>query len=80
MAMKALRFVIAAVALAGSTVGFAQGPTIDSKDLLSGLSNASRWLLHSGDYASTRHSPLEQITPDNVGKLTPAWSFETGLG
>jgi alcohol dehydrogenase (cytochrome c) len=72
--------VIAAVALAGSTVGFAQAPAIDSKDLLSGLSNASRWLLHSGDYASTRHSPLKQITPDNVGKLAPAWSFETGLG
>jgi len=80
MTMKGFRFLIAAVALAGSTVGFAQGPQVDGKDLLSGLSNASRWLLHSGDYASTRHSPLKQITPDNVGKLAPAWSFETGLG
>jgi alcohol dehydrogenase (cytochrome c) len=82
MAMKGFRFVIAAVALAGSTVGFAQSqpPQIDGKDLLSGLANTSRWLLHSGDYASTRHSPLKQITPDNVGKLAPAWSFETGLG
>jgi alcohol dehydrogenase (cytochrome c) len=84
MRMKGLRVVIAAVALAGSTVGFAQSqqtlPPIDGKDLLSGLANASRWLLHSGDYASTRHSPLKQITPDNVGKLAPAWSFETGLG
>ena len=85
MAMKGFRFVIAAAALAGSTVGFAQSqqtlpPQVESKDLLSGLANASRWLLHSGDYASTRHSPLKQITPDNVGKLAPAWSFETGLG
>ena len=80
MAMKGFRFAIAAAALAGSTVGFAQAPPIDGKDLLSGLANASRWLLHSGDYASTRHSPLKQITPDNVGKLAPAWSFETGLG
>ena len=84
MPMKGLRLVVAAVALAGSTVGFAQSqqtpPPIDGKDLLSGLANASRWLLHSGDYASTRHSPLKQITPDNVGKLAPAWSFETGLG
>ncbi|HET9270274.1 MAG TPA: PQQ-dependent dehydrogenase, methanol/ethanol family [Vicinamibacterales bacterium] len=82
--MKGFRFVIAAAALAGSTVGFAQSqqtlPQVESKDLLSGLANASRWLLHSGDYASTRHSPLKQITPDNVGKLAPAWSFETGLG
>ena len=82
MTMKGLRFVIAAAALAGSTVGFAQSqpPQIDGKDLLGGLANASRWLLHSGDYASTRHSPLKQITPDNVGKLAPAWTFETGLG
>ena len=71
----------AAVALAGSTIGSAQSPQpIDTKDLLDGLANPSRWLTHSGDYASTRHSPLKQITPDNVGKLAPAWSFETGLG
>ena len=81
MSMKGVRFVIAALALAGTTVGLAQAPpAIDSKDLLNGLANPARWLTHSGDYASTRHSPLKQITPDNVAKLAPAWSFETGLG
>jgi len=71
---------VAALALAGTAVGFAQQPQIDSKDLLNGLANPSRWLTHSGNYASTRHSPLTQITPENVAKLVPAWSFDTGLG
>ena len=74
---------IAALALAGTTVGFAQRRSpaqIDGKDLLNGLANPSRWLMHSGNYASTRHSPLTQITPDNVARLAPAWSFDTGLG
>jgi len=81
MGMRGLRFVVAALALAGTTVGFAQQPPqIDGKDLLNGLANPSRWLVHSGNYASTRHSPLTQITPENVGKLAPAWAFDTGLG
>jgi alcohol dehydrogenase (cytochrome c) len=80
--MRGLRYVVAALALASTTVGLAQSPspTIDAKDLLNGLANPARWLVHSGDYASTRHSPLKQITPENVGRLVPLWSFETGLG
>ena len=85
MAMKGLRYVVAALAVAGTAVVLAQSQpspsaAIDSKDLLNGLANPARWLTHSGDYAGTRHSPLKQITPDNIGKLSPAWSFETGLG
>jgi alcohol dehydrogenase (cytochrome c) len=80
MAMKRFRWVVASLAVAGTTVGWAQTPPIDSKDLLAGLANPARRLTHSGDYASTRHSPLKQITPDNIGRLAPAWSFETGLG
>jgi alcohol dehydrogenase (cytochrome c) len=85
MAMKGFRYVIAALAVAGTAVGLAQSrqapsAAIDGKDLLNGLANPARWLTHSGDYAGTRHSPLKQITPENVAKLAPAWSFETGLG
>ena len=82
--MRGFRTVVAALALVGTTVGLAQqpapSPQIDGKDLLNGLANSSRWLTHSGDYASTRHSPLKQITPDNVSRLVPAWSFDTSLG
>ena len=85
MAMMRLRFVIAALALAATAGALAQSqpassPPIDGKDLLNGLANPARWLTHSGNYASTRHSPLTQITPETVSKLMPAWSFETGLG
>ena len=71
--MNGLRYVIAVLVLAGAAAALAQSPPIDSKDLLNGLANQSRWLTHSGNYASTRHSPLTQITPENVGTLAPLW-------
>lgn len=36
------------------------------------------WHLAGRDYGSTRHSPLTQLTPANVGGLKAAWSFSTG--
>jgi alcohol dehydrogenase (cytochrome c) len=33
------------------------------------------WLTYSGNYAGWRHSPLKQITPDNVARLTLAWTI-----
>ena len=36
------------------------------------------WPTYHGDYSGQRHSRLTQITPDNVGQLTLAWSFQTG--
>src|SRR5829696_7902797 len=71
---------LATVAAALALLAAQTATSISSGELLAGLSNPSRWLLHSGDYGSTRHSPLTQITPANVAKLTPAWTFDTGLG
>jgi alcohol dehydrogenase (cytochrome c) len=34
------------------------------------------WLMYSGDYTGRRHSPLTQITPQNVSRLTPQWAFQ----
>src|SRR4026207_1415329 len=39
----------------------------------------SQWLTHSGDDSGRRHSALTQITPANVSKLHPAWTFQTGV-
>jgi quinoprotein glucose dehydrogenase len=36
------------------------------------------WHAYGRDAAGDRYSPLTQITPDNVGKLQVAWSYETG--
>src|SRR5438034_6494904 len=57
----------------------AQQPSgaITAQDLLKGLEDPTRWLTFSGDYSSRRHSPLTQITPENVSRLTPQWAFQT---
>ena len=35
------------------------------------------WPAYGGDTGHTRYSPLDQITPDNFGKLTVSWRFKT---
>jgi quinoprotein glucose dehydrogenase len=40
--------------------------------------DVSGWPLYGGDAAGTRHSPLAQITPANVGRLEVAWVYRTG--
>ena len=56
----------------------AQRP-ITSEDLLEGLKNPSSWLTFSGDYSGQRHSPLKQLTPQNVAGLIPQWVFQTDV-
>ncbi len=70
----------AALGLAFCAVAHSYAQQIGTADLLRGLADPSRWLTHSGDYTSKRHSPLTQITPENVARLTPLWTFEAGLG
>lgn len=71
--------VVASVAmLLASTSLLSQQSGPDYADLLSGFGDPERWLTYSGDYSGTRHSPLTQITPDNVHELQPVWTFQTG--
>ena len=51
-------------------------PEITAQDLLDGFKNPARWLSYSGDYTGRRHSPLKQITPENVGRLAPQWTWQ----
>ena len=39
---------------------------------------ATAWEHWGGDRGGSRFSPLNQITPDNVGNLVRAWEFRTG--
>jgi alcohol dehydrogenase (cytochrome c) len=48
------------------------------RDLLDGLKDPARWLTFSGDYSGRRHSPLTEIGRDNVDRLAPEWTFQTG--
>ena len=51
-------------------------PLVTSQDLLDGFKNPARWLTFSGNYTGQRHSPLTQITPENVRRLVPQWTFQ----
>ena len=40
----------------------------------------SDWPNYARDLAGTKYSPLDQITPENVTKLLPAWTFSLSAG
>jgi quinoprotein glucose dehydrogenase len=62
-----LRLIVPILLLAGTTAG------------LRGQSKpaGAEWTTYGGDLASTRYSPLDQITKDNFNKLEIAWRFKT---
>jgi alcohol dehydrogenase (cytochrome c) len=54
-------------------------PLVTLQEIAEGLTpDGSRWLTFGGDYTNQRHSPLTQITPANVNRLVPQWTFQTG--
>src|SRR5438552_2473100 len=54
-------------------------PLVTAQEILDGLTtDGSRWLTFGGNYSNQRHSPLTQITPANVHRLVPQWTFQTG--
>ena len=54
-------------------------PLVTAQEILGGLPpDGSRWLTFGGNYTNQRHSPLTQITPANVNRLVPVWTFQTG--
>ncbi|MSO46124.1 MAG: PQQ-dependent dehydrogenase, methanol/ethanol family [Acidobacteria bacterium] len=68
-------------AASGVSLVAQQGETgnapISVQQIRDGLKDQSRWLTYGGNYAAHRNSPLTQITPENVGKLIPQWTFQT---
>jgi alcohol dehydrogenase (cytochrome c) len=43
------------------------------------MADAGAWPSYGRDYSNRRFSPLDQITPANVGRLAPAWTYRTGI-
>lgn len=79
---RSLTCAAAMIALTGlgtsSLVAQDGDPGVTYADILQGFSDPSSWLTFSGDYSGRRHSPLTQVTPENVHRLTPIWTFQTG--
>src|SRR4029079_4655681 len=40
----------------------------------------TEWLSYGMGWSEQRYSTMTQITPQNVGKLALAWSYEVGTG
>ena len=74
---------ISLLLLAGTVAVAAQQaappPLVTLQEIGDGLpADGSRWLTFGGNYSNQRHSPLTQITPANVDRLVPQWTFQTG--
>lgn len=59
--------------------GVATPPNITARDLADGFKHPERWTTYSGDYSGQRHSPLKQITPQNVNQLAAQWTFQNNV-
>lgn len=77
-----LRLVLLVLVCAGAVALTAQEapppPLVSWQEVLDGLKpDGSRWLTFGGNFTNQRHSPLTQITPQNVNRLVPQWTFQT---
>ena len=74
------------VAIAGVTIALANRPVVPGtlpspmpRGMVEAVADAGEdWVAYGGTYASRRYSPLDQITPQNVGRLERVWSYRTG--
>jgi alcohol dehydrogenase (cytochrome c) len=64
--------------LASAFVVFSLGAQaqVTSQRLVAARNEAQNWLTYSGNYSSTRYSPLDQITPANVRNLKLQWVYQ----
>jgi alcohol dehydrogenase (cytochrome c) len=74
-----LSTVIVALGTIALTAQSAGPPQVTYQDILNGLTDPTKWLTYSGTYDGHRHSPLTQITPENVHQLSSQWTFQTGV-
>jgi PQQ-dependent dehydrogenase (methanol/ethanol family) len=52
-------------------------PSVSQDQLTAAAGDENNWLHTNGNYDQTRYYPGKQINKDNVGKLRPAWIFQT---
>ena len=67
------RFLLFCVLLAASLGASAQ---VTNEQLLKPDAQPANWLSYSRDYSNQRHSPLNQISTGNVGRLQLQWVWQ----
>jgi quinohemoprotein ethanol dehydrogenase len=50
---------------------------VDLERIANADEEPGNWLAHGRTYSEQRFSPLDQITPENIGELSLAWSLDT---
>ncbi|PKP77478.1 MAG: PQQ-dependent dehydrogenase, methanol/ethanol family, partial [Alphaproteobacteria bacterium HGW-Alphaproteobacteria-3] len=50
---------------------------VDLERIANADKEPGNWLAHGRTYSEQRFSPLDQITPENIGELSLAWSLDT---
>lgn len=53
--------------------------SVTPERLLRAADDPNNWLMYGRDYSSQRFSPLASVTRENVDRLVPVWSFQTGV-
>ena len=80
--MRSPRSLTSLVAVLATTAGLswpaAQGQEVTTADLEQAAADTSSWLMYGRDYHGQRFVELDQVTPENVNRLQPAWVFATG--
>ena len=63
--------------LATTEIGDGAGPV--DQTLLAAAPTRESWLHYGGNYASWRHSPITELTPESASNLRLAWIAQTGV-
>src|ERR1700686_3548840 len=74
--LKAAFLLAASVPLGIASPGAMLAQGVDAQMLLN--PPADSWPGYHGDYSGRRHSPLTQISPENVAQMGLAWAFQPG--
>lgn len=76
-AFSRMALIAGCVPLIGQQQAAPPPPPVTPQMLVDDLKDPARWLMFGGDYSARRHSPLTQITHQNVSQLIPQWLFQT---
>jgi lanthanide-dependent methanol dehydrogenase len=63
----------------GGAALLANSAAFANDELIALSKDPKQWVMPTGDYANRRFSKLDQINTRNVNRLTPVWTFSTGV-